>query len=125
MSAISLPRALAALISLGISVALFLGGAQPIAVNLIPPPWDKLVHCIIFSLLAWAIGVACGSYSQHRLVVAFLASVFVGMLDEWHQLYLPGRQSDWSDLAADIAGSAVGTVLLALGHPRRSQYNDG
>ena len=57
-------------------------------------------------------------------MIAFVASVLIGILDEWHQLYLPGRQSDWADLTADIVGSAAGTALLALRHPGRSQRRD-
>ncbi|WP_158593418.1 VanZ family protein [Nitrosovibrio sp. Nv6] len=113
-------RATAMLLTLGIVVSLFVGGAQPVAVNLIPEPWDKFAHGAIFALLAWTIGVASGLPGKRRLVVALLGSLLVGMLDEWHQMYLPGRQAGWLDLAADVSGSLIGTALLAIERIRRS-----
>lgn len=106
------------LLTLGIIVSLFVGGAQPVAVNLIPAPWDKLAHGAIFALLAWTIGVASGLPGRRGLVVALLGSLLVGMLDEWHQMYLPGRHAGWLDLAADVSGSLTGTALLAIGRIR-------
>ena len=49
-------RTAAMLLVLGILAGLFAGGAHPVAVNLIPSPWDKLVHAVIFAVLTWAIG---------------------------------------------------------------------
>lgn len=114
---------MAMLLTLGIMVSLFAGGAQPVAVNLIPSPWDKLAHCVIFALLAWAIGVASGLSDWQRLILAFFGSLLVGVLDEWHQVYLPGREAGWSDLIADVVGSAIGTTLLAIKSIRRNQHN--
>jgi hypothetical protein len=116
-------RVMAMLLTLGIIVSLFVGGAQPVAVNLIPSPWDKLGHGVMFALLAWAIGVASGLPHWQRLILAFLGSLLVGVLDEWHQVYLPGRQAGWSDLIADAVGSAIGTALLAIESMRRNQHD--
>ena len=114
---------MAMLLTLGILISLFVGGAQPGAVNLIPSPWDKLVHGVIFALLAWAIGVASGLPDWQRLILAFFGSLLVGVLDEWHQVYLPGRQAGWSDLIADVVGSTIGTALLAIESIRRNQHH--
>src|SRR5690606_11370454 len=53
-------RIAATLLVFGIVVSLFLGGTQPIAVNLVPQPWDKLLHGVVFALLALALGLASG-----------------------------------------------------------------
>jgi VanZ family protein len=112
-------RIAAALLALGIIISLFLGGAQPIAVNLVPKPWDKLLHGAVFALLAWALGFASGSHGWRSLAVAFFGSLLIGLLDEWHQLYLPGRQAGWPDFIADMAGSFIGTISLALWSRKR------
>lgn len=103
------------LLVLGILIGLFVGGAQPVAVNLIPSPWDKLAHTIVFALLAWAIGVASGLAGWQQLSIAFFGAVSVGIVDEWHQIYLPGREAGWTDFAADIAGGLIGTAILGVG----------
>ena len=56
-----------------------------------------------------------------------MAMVLVGVLDEWHQAVLPGRQAGWDDLAADAVGGIAGALLLAVrfaaapGHGGRSE----
>lgn len=107
-------RVAALLLALGIIFSLFVLGAQPVAVNLMPPPWDKLVHGGIFALLAWGVGLASGLHGWPQLVVAASGALLVGTLDEWHQMYLPGRNAGWDDLAADVIGGIIGTALLAI-----------
>lgn len=94
---------------------LFIGGAQPVAVGLIPAPWDKLTHCAVFALFAVLIGLA-GNLDQTRrtawLWLAFFGALAIGAADELHQASLPGRQAGWDDLAADALGAALGVTLL-------------
>ncbi|MGH8762728.1 MAG: VanZ family protein [Nitrosospira sp.] len=106
-------RVAAMLLALGIIFSLFVLGAQPVAVDLIPTPWDKLAHGVLFALLACGIGFASGLQVRQGLAVAIVVTMLIAVLDEWHQVYLPGRQASWGDLAADIAGSIIGAVLLA------------
>jgi VanZ family protein len=40
-------------------------------------------------------------------------NLLVGALDEWHQMYLPGRKAGWPDFIADFTGSLAGTAFLA------------
>lgn len=104
----------ALLLAIDLPLGLFIGGAQPVAVGLVPPPWDKMVHAMVFAVLAAAIGYASGLRGRVMPVVAFCGAMAVGAIDEWHQMYLPGRSAGWDDLAADAVGSALGTVLLHL-----------
>ncbi len=105
-----------ALLSLLVLVpALFVLGAKPIAVGLIPVPWDKLVHFVLFALLAMLAGLSGGLLRwQGRtvLLLAFFGAVLVGALDEWHQVYLPGRSAGWDDFAADVLAALVGVGVL-------------
>jgi VanZ family protein len=108
-----LPTA-ARLATIAIVASLFIGGQQPVAVNLISHPWDKLVHASAFALLACTIGLASNLRGRQKLVAAFFGAVLVGALDEWHQMYLPGREAGWPDFIADVIGSLFGTVFLAI-----------
>lgn len=101
-------RLIAVALAVGLPLGLWIGGAQPIAVGLVPTPWDKLVHLTVFGVLAAAIGCANGSHSGRAALLAFACALAVGVVDEWHQAYLPGRSAGLDDLAADALGSALG-----------------
>lgn len=89
-------------------MALFVGGAQPIAVGLFPVPWDKLAHVAAFASLSMLLRIALRPHSSWY-ALAIAASV--GVLDEVHQLWLPGRHADWADLAADGVGILLAYVV--------------
>jgi len=50
-------RLASAVAALLLVVGLFVGGAQPVAVGLFAPPWDKLAHAGVFGVLAVLLGV--------------------------------------------------------------------
>ena len=108
-------RLCAALLAVALPVGLYIGGAQPVAVGLFPWPWAKLVHTLVFGLLAACIGYASGWRGVRMVLVGFLGSVCVGAMDEWHQTYLPGRNGQLSDVGFDAIGAAVGVGLLLWG----------
>jgi VanZ family protein len=118
-------RVVALLLTLCIIFSLFVLGPQPIAVNLVPSPWDKLLHGGIFALLAWGIGLTSGLHGRPQLAVAVSGALLAGMLDEWHQMYLPGRNAGWDDLAADVIGGVIGTALLAISRMKPTELNNG
>lgn len=97
----------------GMMIALFIGGAQPEAVGLVPPPWDKLAHVGCFFVLTVFLGEG---FAWPLLLVALVAAG-IGAADEWHQLYLPGRSASTADWAADLLG--VGLALWVLWWLRR------
>ena len=105
-------RWLALLAVIAVPAALFYGGAQPYAVGLIPPPWDKFAHAGVFAILAAAVGYASGLRGARMWWLAFVFAVLVGVADEWHQISLPGRSAGWDDLAADAVGAALGATAL-------------
>jgi VanZ family protein len=48
------------------------------------------------------------------VAVALIASVVYAVLDELHQLFVPGRVADLFDIATDAAGALVGCIVLVL-----------
>ena len=105
-------RVLAMLLALAILFGLFVLGAQPFAVGLFPVPWDKLAHAGVFAVLAATIGLASGLRGWRMVLLAVGGALLVGVLDEWHQIYLPGRMATWDDLAADVVGGLLGAMAL-------------
>ena len=107
-------RVVAAVLLAVITGALFIGGAQPFAVNLIPAPWDKFAHIALFALISAAIGLASGRSGVRMVLLVVAAALLLGLVDEWHQGFLPGRSAGLDDLAADLLGALAGALGLAF-----------
>jgi VanZ family protein len=81
------------------------------------PEADKIVHIVLFATGAFfASGAMLVSISLPRKVTFGLTvaviSVF-GMLDEYHQLFTPGRSGgDVGDWAVDTFGAFCGVLLI-------------
>lgn len=61
--------------------------------------------------------VAQGAWTRvtfGALATAWILTVAYGATDEWHQMYVNGRNAEWRDLAADAVGAlAAGIVVRA------------
>src|SRR5512144_2688665 len=85
------------------------------------PSSDKVAHFLEYGVLGvlW-IRAAKASWPSWTflllLVSTLLFTGLYGVTDEWHQLYVPGRSSDWHDAVADVCGGTIGGMgyLLAL-----------
>jgi VanZ family protein len=82
---------------------------------------DKVLHAGAYGVLA---GLAAWALARGRLrattarmaLTAWAVAAVYGASDELHQCFVPGRQSDWRDLAADAIGAAaVAGALWAWG----------
>jgi VanZ family protein len=109
-------RVLAAMTVVLAGAGLHVLGAQSFAVGLFPSPWDKLAHVVTFALMGGAFGLATGKRGWPRAFYCIAGAVVIGIMDEWHQAYLPGRTASWSDLMADAAGGMLAAALLSWGH---------
>lgn len=112
-------RTLRILAALGVALAagaLYVLGAQPIAVGLIPAPWDKLAHLFVFAIVGAAAGVASGKRGWRMTLYCVAGAMLVGAMDELHQAFLPGRAASWSDLAADLTGGFLGAGVLGAAY---------
>jgi len=70
------------------------------------PPYipDKLLHFCYYGVMAFLLAHGVG---RTWWGIALLLVPLIGALDEWHQLYVPGRDSSVWDWVADVAGAAV------------------
>ncbi len=109
-------RILAALMVVLSAAVLYVGGAQPVAVGLFPEPWDKVAHLVTFAVVGMAAGLAGGMRGWRMALCCVVGALFVGGMDELHQMFLPGRSASWSDLAADAAGGLLGAAVLVVLH---------
>ncbi|MEO8020897.1 VanZ family protein [Polaromonas sp.] len=98
------------------SAGLYVLGTQAFAMGLFPSPWDKLAHVITFAWIGGAFGLATGKRGWPRVFYCIAGALLIGITDEWHQAYLPGRTASWSDLLADAAGGALAAAALSWRH---------
>ena len=79
---------------------------------------DKIKHFGAYFVLAILLNFTL--YIQNRfpllskksMLFTFLITLFYGLFDEVHQIFIPGRAFDWWDLVADIIGSVLGILLV-------------
>lgn len=82
---------------------------------------DKIAHATEYALLGFALIPALAGSLRRRshgalLVSAIGVGILFGSADEFHQHFVPGRDSSVEDLAADVVGTALGaTMALVLG----------
>ena len=85
----------------------------------VPPVFfgmDKLLHAIVFGILGFlVVGALTGTMRPRHISLPWLAVLLViayGVLDEFHQHYVPGRTPDVYDVMADAAGGMLGIWLF-------------
>lgn len=82
-----------------------------------PPPtlstgWDKANHALAFAALAFA-SVWAAWPQPRRWALLFVVVLAYGGAIEIAQSFLPPREADWADLAADAVGIALGLLAAA------------
>jgi VanZ family protein len=76
---------------------------------------DKVLHLIEYGVLGAlcyrAFRRAAGEWgARHALWLAILTATMYGVSDELHQIFVPPREADLWDLAADAGGAALAAV---------------
>jgi len=97
-----------------------------------PLGWDKLQHLLAYGALGFAIGLWISPAFWKRrplaavLLAALIGSVY-GAIDEIHQYFVPGRQSDVWDWVANTLGAVLGalTVLFIMKKYNQTRENSG
>ncbi len=85
---------------------------------------DKVLHAAEYLPLGYLCARALRGSARRRAVLGLLVSAVFGLSDEFHQSFIPGRESSLWDWAADLTGSAVGASLLFWGARRRERKKD-
>jgi VanZ family protein len=77
--------------------------------------FDKALHgteyAALGALLAFAL-LRSGVRPVLALAAAAALASAYGVSDEWHQSFVPGRDPDWHDWAADTVGALAGAALV-------------
>jgi VanZ family protein len=82
----------------------------------VPVRGDKVLHFLEYSLLGFlATRGFLLSYDLSKLWAGFLGALsggLWGILDEFHQSFVPGRRASFGDVGADLLGSCAGALLF-------------
>jgi VanZ family protein len=79
---------------------------------------DKIEHfsaymvLAVFLSLAYTFQTKFKGISNKPFLFTFLTIFGYGIIDETHQLFIPGRYCDWKDLTADVIGGLVGITFV-------------
>ena len=96
-------------------------------------PVRKAAHASEFALLAilffGTLKTGLGGKRFPYFLIAFLASSFYAVTDEWHQIFVPGRSGQAGDVLLDAAGALFGCIfvqcVLAVYRRRKKSQTDG
>jgi|SRR5206468_817279 len=80
--------------------------------------WDKALHIVEYAGLAVLVARALRREGFGRgwsLTLALAIASAYGASDEWHQIFVPGRDSNVLDWVADTIGAAIGAMLYSVG----------
>jgi VanZ family protein len=105
----------------GYMLAIFWSSSRSALPSLPGHPSDKLLHFVGYAVLSLLVVWARTRGRWRRtswgvVVLATAVCAAYGYSDELHQLFVPGRQYDLRDLAADVLGGmTAGLAVLAWG----------
>jgi VanZ family protein len=102
------------------AVTLFFGAHEIGKVNLVPHFFHKVEHFFYYGAMAFLLAHGLG---PRWFWIALLAVPLIGALDEWHQLYVPGRNSSVYDWMTDVVGTVV-AVYVYYRWIRRSERKE-
>lgn len=78
---------------------------------------DKIIHLgayFVMGILAWRF---FNDYITSPKIVIIMSLCFCslyGLSDEWHQSYVPNRESDILDWIADTLGASIAMIIIPL-----------
>ncbi|MGB7295326.1 MAG: VanZ family protein [Candidatus Aminicenantales bacterium] len=77
---------------------------------------DKILHFLEYGLFGFLLAIgffnALSFSPPMKSVLTFVSGLILAFLDEWHQFFVPLRESDVLDILADAAGLVFGIFVL-------------
>jgi len=99
-------------LTVGYMSLIFYLSSQNFSLPKLPTNSDKVIHAIIYFPLAFLIYRSLWScrIKKYIFVIAFVLAGIYGISDEFHQSFVPGRDSSLGDAAADFVGALLGSL---------------
>ena len=95
---------------------------NPPTVGFLPAGTDKVIHFKLYAVFAVLVARAAksGTPPVRTMAIVALALVAWGAVDEWHQIFIPGRGADAVDWTADSLGVMTGLGARRLWAARQT-----
>lgn len=74
--------------------------------------WDKGLHFSAYAPLGALLAVGFRRAVSRPLLVAAITVLLLGVLDEFHQSFVPGRFPSIGDVIADVLGGSAGAIVV-------------
>lgn len=113
--------------ALGWALIIFIGSSIP--ARYFPShtifQYDKLIHIVLFMIFGILVYRMLepysgrNSYSWARIFFSISVVVLYGVMDEFHQGYVPGRSVDVWDAAADTFGGVLSAIIVYIFYHKR------
>lgn len=102
-------------------IIFYLSSLERIDLPELPKFSDKLLHMVAYLLLAFLINLSLfkSNIKKYILMLAFLLATLYGITDEFHQVFIPGRDATIGDVIADSLGSFLGSYLASVVRRKR------
>lgn len=100
------------LITIGYMSIIFYLSSRNFNLPELPSNSDKIAHVCLYFPLAFLFYLSLNRSGIKRYVffATVILAVFYGVTDEFHQSFVPGRDSSIGDVFADFAGALLGGV---------------
>jgi VanZ family protein len=87
-------------------------GQGELAGIVIPEVVQNGAHAVVFGILAacWAYALSPALLRPRQVILYCFA---YGIVDELHQIFVPGRTASLLDVAVDVAGAATVALLIS------------
>lgn len=72
----------------------------------------KAAHIFVFATLVYLLAKSLNSTQRHYLLFVIIAGITYALIDEIHQLGVPGRAGQATDILIDTLGVFIGTAVF-------------
>lgn len=124
---IAIPSLLMVLLSISSEIPGRINPDDPLVYRLflwVPPEVQNLLHLPAYGLLAASVVIGLCPWrvsAPWRFVGAVLLAGVFGLVDEWHQSFVPGRYASATDVSLNIIGALIGAFLAQRWIEKRPQ----
>jgi len=84
--------------------------------------WDKFAHALAYLIFSIQAGIVCSTWRSYTILLA--GFIMFGILIEYLQSLTSYRQASVEDIAANVIGLMLGSVIVATAkHFKKRQKN--